>query len=109
MTEAHTQPENFFITFKQTVVNKNGVWKPLYDPAEYGIPNAYFRRHYIQRYYTKGLLRFLIDKLMLKHPQPFRFWVEVTVKNNGKTRDYIKMVRNKPEVEIIATPPAYKF
>jgi len=97
-----------FITIKQPVLNTDGVWKPLYNPLDYNIPKSLFKRHYVQRYYTKGQLHYLWDKVTGKKPQAFRFWVEVTIKNNAHTHDYIELMKSKPEVSIIETPEKYK-
>lgn len=93
-----------FFTYKQPVVQHNGVFKPLYDPAlDFGISESLFSRHYVQRYYTKGLLHYLIEKIMHKHPQKFRFWVEIAIMEDKETEEYIEAVSKDKRVELMSS------
>ena len=98
-----------FLTFKIPIIKEEGEHHPLYNPIDYKIPKRFYRRHYVQRYYTKGRLHFLWDKITGKTPQAFLFWVEITFNNNELTQEFIKLLKSKPEVSTIATPKEYEF
>lgn len=100
---------DIFETYKIPVVKREGLYQPLYNPVDYSISKKFFRRHYVQRYYTKGRLHFIWDKLTGKNPQSFQFWVEVTFKNNAQTHDLIEEINQYPEAQLIPTPKKYEF
>jgi len=84
------------------VLNENDVWKPLYDPAiDFGVSTKHFKRHYKQRYYTKGFLKYIIEKLLLRKPKKFEFWVEIDININDETEKMVEELLKKPEVEVI--------
>lgn len=105
-------PDVFF-TFKQPVsYSEEHGYKPIYDPViDYSIPNNLSCRHYVHRFILVDAQRTILDKILFRHPkeEDELFWVELTVKNNNQTHDFIELLKSKPEVTLIETPKKYEF
>lgn len=114
--DAHTQsPTNFladgYAVLKMPVAKDElGTWRPKYESVfRESVPRKYYKYHYVQRYYTKGCMHYFWDKITQKHPQAFRFWIEVAFMRTAETAQAIEELLKIEDVELIDTPEKYRF